>query len=91
MPIVCNVACLPANPKLEALRMSQHPIMQPCQGSGIGHFIEVVLQQFDEQASQHSSLWGDVCFWAGEHHVDNGLGGIESGVGSVPQLDQGCL
>ena len=74
----------PADPQQEPFRMSQHAVMEPSQGCRVGHLIEVVLQQLDEEASQHSCFWCDIRLWACEHHVDDGLGGVEASVSSVP-------
>ena len=67
--------------------MVQHAVMKASQRSRVRNLVEMVVQKLDKQASQGCGFRCDVCLWAGEHHVHNGLGRVKAGVCPVPQLD----
>ena len=90
-PSKVKFGSVPTDPQQEPLGVGQHPIVEPSQCCRISHLIEMILQQFDEEASQHGCFWCHICLRTCDHHVDDGLGSVEAGVGSVPKLHHRCL
>ena len=91
IPAKVKSGSIPTDPQQKALGVGQHPIVEPSQCCRIGNLIEMILQELDEEASQHGCFWCHIRLRACEHHVHYGLGSVKAGVGSVPKLHHRCL